>query len=80
VSDLFGGVWMGWVFSKWVVVGGSVCAVCVGGLNFRFKIRCVMVAVGWQLRKALVGVWPVCGGVVGWVCRGLGDLIFTEGL
>ena len=41
------GFWLGWVL-VW-------CGFGVRGVRWRFKIWCVMVAVGWRLRGALLG-------------------------
>ena len=62
-----------------LLVGGLLervlvwCGCVVGRLRCRFRIWCVMVAVGWRLRGGSVGVvggvWLVCGlwmGLCGW--------------
>ena len=74
VSRLGGGVGgrsvIGWA-SGWLVGGllGGVFAWrgwCAWRLRCRFRIWCVMLAVGCRLGLALLVVWVACGIVVGW--------------
>ena len=58
VSDLLVGGWL-----EGVVVW---CESGVGRLRCRFRIWCVMVAVGLRLMGILVGFWAVSGVVAGW--------------
>ena len=55
-------VWRVWV--TWVVF--------VMGLRCRFRIWCVIVAVGWQMRGARLVCGSSCGRVVGWGGGSLG--------
>jgi hypothetical protein len=79
---LFSGAVVGWCVGSGVaLLGGGKCTIgwlagsLVGGwlggvvcwrVRCRFRIWCVMVAVGWRLVGSLVGCWAVRSVVVGW--------------
>ena len=55
---------IGWLAGS--LVGGWLGGVVCWRVRCRFRIWCVMVAVGWRLVGSLVGCWAVRSVVVGW--------------
>ena len=73
-------VWVTWLVFGLVSMGGVAVVwrvwvtwvVFVMGLRCRFRIWCVIVAVGWQMRGARLVCGSSCGRVVGWGGGSLG--------